>query len=152
MTSNVTKWDPFRELRDTADRLNGLFGSRYVQSEGNGKETLTRADWTPSVDITEDDTNYLIEVELPGVEKDGVSVSVENEVLSIRGERKFEREENGAKVHRVERSFGSFLRTFRVPDDADGDAVAASFKNGVLTVTLPKAEKAKPRQIEVEVA
>ena len=151
MTRNLTKWDPFRELRDAADRINGIFGRTYTAAEGNDREALTQADWSASVDITEDEANYLIEVELPGVEKEGVSVSVENEVLTIRGERKFEREENGAKVHRIERSFGCFQRTFRVPDNADGEAVVAAFKNGVLTVTLPKTEKAKPRQIEVEV-
>ncbi len=151
MTMNLSKWDPVRELRDVAERFNRALGHRYTTTENGDKEALTRADWSPSVDITEDDANYLIEVELPGVEKEGVKVAVENEVLTIRGERKFEREETGAKVHRVERSFGSFLRTFRVPEDADGEAVAASFKNGVLTVTLPKTEKAKPRQIEVQV-
>ena len=151
MTMTLDKWRPFRDLHTAADRLNSIFGGEFTARPVGDKEALTRADWSPSVDITEDETQYLIEVELPGVEKDAVKVAVENEVLTIRGERKFEREESSSKVHRVERSFGSFMRTFRVPEDADGDAVGASFKNGVLAVTLPKSEKAKPRQIEVKV-
>lgn len=151
MSTNLNRWDPIRDLRAAADQLNGIFSNRCAV-ETNDRENLTRADWAPTVDITEDDSNYLIEAELPGVDKDDVNVSVENEVLTIRGERKFEREDAGAKVHRVERSFGSFVRTFRLPEDSDGEAVGAAYKNGVLTVTLPKAEKAKPRQVEVAVS
>ena len=150
--TNLIKWDPLREFRDVTSRLSDL-ANRGLRPVGDtDREDLTRADWMPVVDITEDESGYHIEAEVPGVEKDDLKVTVENGILSIRGERKFEREEKSDKVHRVERSYGSFLRTFRVPEDADGEAVKADFKNGVLTVALPKSEQAKPRQIEVEVS
>ncbi len=151
--TNLIKWDPLREFRDVTNRLSNLVscGGRPVSGDSD-REDLTRADWMPVVDITEDESGYHIEVEVPGVEKGDLKVTVENGVLSIRGERKFEREEKDKKVHRVERSYGSFLRTFRVPEDADGEGVKAEFKNGLLTVVLPKAEEAKPRQIEVAVS
>jgi HSP20 family protein len=152
MTMKTTSWDPVRDLRDVAKQFNTLFANRYpVTTSGCDDGACERSEWSPSVDVTEDDGRYLIELDLPGVETEAVKVSVENEVLTISGERKSTREEDDGKVHRVERSFGSFQRTFRVPQDADGEAVEASFRNGVLSVALPKAEKAKPRQIEVKV-
>ena len=149
---NLMKWDPLREFREATTRLSDVI-NRGASSLGteNERETLTRADWLPVVDITEDEAGYHIEAELPGVKKEDLKVGVENGVLSIRGERKFEREESSDKVHRVERSYGSFLRTFRVPEDADGAEVSAKFKDGLLTVVLPKAEESKPKQIEVQV-
>jgi HSP20 family protein len=104
------------------------------------------------VDIVETDDEYLIKAELPEVRREDVKVSVENGVLTIRGERKLEKEANGKKLHRVERYYGSFLRTFVVPDNVDETKVRAEFKDGVLNVHLPKSEKAKPRAIEVKVA
>ncbi len=149
--TNLMKWDPLREFRDVTSRLSDIV-NRGVRPAGDGeREDLTTADWLPVVDITEDEAGYHIEAELPGVKKEDLKVSVENGVLSIRGERKFEREETSDKVHRVERSYGSFLRTFRVPEDADGAEVNAKFKDGLLSVVLPKAEEAKPKQIEVQV-
>ena len=151
MTSLI-KWDPLREFRDVTTRLSD-FVNRGVRPSGDcDRETVTRSDWAPVVDITEDEAGYRIEAELPGVSKDDLKVTVEDGVLSIRGERKFEREEKSDKVHRVERSYGSFLRTFRVPEDSEGEEVKADFKNGVLSVLLPKSEKSKPRQVEVEVS
>ena len=150
--TNLMKWDPLREFRQVTSRLSDVInrGASCVGTE-NDRETLTRADWLPVVDIAEDEAGYHIDAELPGVKKEDLKVSVENGVLTIRGERKFEREEKSDKVHRVERSYGSFLRTFRVPEDADGAAVNAKFKDGLLSVVLPKAEEAKPKQIEVQV-
>ena len=103
-------------------------------------------------DITEDDKEYLIKAELPEMSKEDVKVTVENGVLTIAGERKFEKEEKKKKYHRVERGYGSFVRTFALPEDADADRVKAQFKQGILEVHLPKNEKAKPKQIEVNVA
>jgi HSP20 family protein len=103
------------------------------------------------VDISEDDREYLIKAELPGIEKDQFKVTVEDGILLISGERETEKENNTRKYHRVERSYGSFLRSFSLPDDADGAKIKAEFKNGVLNVHLPKSEAAKPKSIEVEV-
>ena len=110
------------------------------------------AQWAPLVDISEDDKEYLIKAELPEVKKEDVKVTAEEGTLTIMGERKFEKEEKGKKYHRVERSYGSFGRSFTFPDDASPDKVSAEFKDGMLTVHLAKTEKAKPQQIEVKVA
>ena len=108
-------------------------------------------EWAPSVDIIEDDKEWLVKADLPEVNKEDVKVTVENGVLTITGERKFEKEEKNKKYHRVEREYGTFLRSFTLPDAADGDKVAAEFKNGVLQVHLPKNEKAKPKAVDVKV-
>ena len=109
-------------------------------------------DWTPVVDIQETDVEYLVKVELPEVKKEDVKVTVENGVLTLQGERKQEKEEKGKKFHRIERSYGSFLRTFTVPLDTDETKVAADFKDGILKVHLPKTEKPRPKAIEVRVS
>jgi len=111
--------------------------------------TLAAAQWTPSVDISEDENEYLIKAELPEVGKEDVKVTVENGVLTLRGERRFEKEEKARKYHRIERSYGSFMRSLAMPDDADAEKVAAEFKDGLLKVHLPKSEAKKPREIEV---
>ena len=113
---------------------------------------MTVAEWLPLVDITEDDKQYLIKAELPEVRKDDVKVTVENGVLTLSGERKFEKEEKEKKYHRIERAYGSFTRSFTVPDDADDTKVSAEFKDGLLTVRLAKNEKARPKSIEVKVS
>jgi HSP20 family protein len=144
------KWDPFRELEDVSNRLNRVFGRPLARMEPN--EMFTMADWTPSADISETDTAYLIKAEIPGVNKEDVKVTIENGMLTIQGERKMEKEEKDKKFHRIERSYGSFMRSFRVPDDADESAVKAEFKDGVLNVTLTKSAKAKPKAVNVSVS
>jgi len=104
------------------------------------------------VDIAEDDKEYVITAELPEIKKEGVKVTVESGVLTISGERKFEKEEKGKKYHRIERAYGSFVRSFTVPDDADGSKVSAEFKEGVLRVHMPKSEKARPKSVEIKVS
>jgi len=148
--SALTRWDPFKEMDDLQKRLTSIFGLS-PQRPVNGKEDMTVAQWLPLVDITEDDKQYLIKAELPEVKKEDVKVTVENGVLTLSGERKFEKEEKDKKYHRIERSYGSFTRSFSVPDDADDAKVAAEFKDGVLTVRLAKSEKARPKSIEVKV-
>ena len=147
---NVVRWDPFRDLEEMSDRLNRVFGTPTVQREG-GKETMTVADWSPAVDISESEREYLIHVELPEVKKEDVKVSVEEGVLTIHGERKQEKEENGNKYHRVERSYGSFARSFTLPDGVDNTKVTAEFKDGMLNLHLPKSERAKPKAIDVKI-
>ena len=114
------------------------------------KESITLAEWSPLVDITEDDKEYLIKAELPEIKKEEIKVTVENGVLVISGERKLEKEEKGRKYHGVERAYGSFVRSFSLPDDADADKVNAEFNDGVLKVHIAKSESARPKQIEVE--
>ncbi len=151
MMNTLTRWEPLREMEDLQSRLSTLFG-RTPMRRGNGKESITLPEWTPLADITEDDREYVIKAELPELRKEDVKVTVENGVLTISGERKFENEEKNKKYHRVERGYGSFVRTFALPEDADADKVKAVFKHGMLEVHLPKNEKAKPKQIEVNVA
>jgi HSP20 family protein len=149
----ITRWEPIREMEDFQNRLSTLFGRAPLRrTNGHGREEITLADWTPLADITEDEKEYLIKAELPDLKREDVKVTVENGVLTISGERKFEKEEKKKKYHRVERGYGSFVRSFTLPDDADGNMVKAEFKNGVLMVHLPKNERAKPKQIEVKVA
>ena len=147
----LVRWDPFRELEEVSDRLNRMF-ARPVASGTNGKETMIVADWTPSVDISETEGEYLIKAEIPDVKKEDVKVTVEDGVLTIQGQRKQETEEKGTKYHRIERSYGSFVRTFSLPDVIETDRVKAEFKDGVLNLHLPKSERAKPKAIEVKVA
>ncbi|UCE63714.1 MAG: Hsp20/alpha crystallin family protein [Nitrospirota bacterium] len=150
--SSITRWDPFRELDELQNRISTLFGRAPVRKEGDKQEALRVAEWAPLVDITEDEKEYTIKAELPDVKKDDVKISVQNDVLSITGERKYEKEEKGKKYHRVERAYGSFSRSFTVPEDADADRVSAEFKDGLLQVHLPKSEKVKPKTVEVKVS
>jgi HSP20 family protein len=134
-----------------SDRLNRVFG-RSLTGKSDGKETMTVADWTPSVDISETEGEYVIKAELPEVKKDDVKITLEEGVLSIQGERKHEKEEKGKKFHRIERAYGRFVRSFVVPDYVDEAKIKAEYQDGVLQLHLPKSEKAKPRAIEVKVA
>ena len=113
---------------------------------------VKRTEWSPLVDISEDDKEYLIKAELPDVKKEDVKVTAEAGTLTIMGERKFEKEVKGRKYHRVERAYGSFGRSFSLPDDASPAKVSAEFKDGMLTVHLVKNEKAKPQQVEVKIS
>lgn len=147
----LVRWDPFRELEEVSERLNRMF-ARPGGRAANGKETMTVADWVPSVDISETEGEYQIKAEIPDVRKEDVKVTLEDGVLTIQGERKREQEEKGKKFHRIERSYGSFVRSFSLPDVIEEEKVKAEFKDGVLNLHLPKSEKAKPKAIEVKVA
>jgi|SRR5579885_1043354 HSP20 family protein len=147
----IARWDPFKELEDMERRMSMWFGRPLRRREGE-KEALTVAEWSPLVDIEESEKEYVIKAELPEIKKEDVKVTVENDVLTITGERKFEKEGKGKKYHRVERSYGSFARSFALPEDADGTKVSAEYKDGVLRIHLPKSEKAKPKTIEVKIA
>ncbi len=131
--------DTFRKLNSELDRYFGGAGSD------------NRGPWAPLADIVEDDKQYSITLELPSVAKEDVKVTLENGILSIHGERKFEKEIKEKKYHRIERSYGSFHRSFTLPDDADAKKIDAQVKDGVLTVVIPKSEEAKPKSIEVKV-
>jgi HSP20 family protein len=146
----LTRWDPFKELEDMQSRLSTLFGRMPVRKDGE-KEVMTMAEWAPLVDITEDEKEYLIKAELPEVKKEDIKLTIHEDVLTITGERKYEKEEKGKKFHRVERAYGSFTRSFTMPDDADASKITAESKDGVLKVHLPKSEKAKPKSIDVKI-
>jgi HSP20 family protein len=146
----LVRWDPFLELEDMSDRLNRMF-NRPALPRTEGKEAMIVADWVPSVDVSETEGEYQIKAEIPDVKKEHVKVTLEDGVLTIQGERKQKQEEKGKKYHRVERSYGSFARSFTLPDLVDEEKVQAEFKDGVLSLRLPKSEKAKPKSIEVKV-
>ena len=145
----LAKWNPFRELEDMQRRLSSYFGRTPLT--GDGGEAMTLTEWSPAVDVTEDDKEYLVTAELPDVKKEDVKVTIEKGTLHIAGERKFEKEEKGKKYHRIERSYGSFERAFTVPEGTKPDALTAEYKDGVLRVHLPKSEAVKPKPIEVKV-
>jgi HSP20 family protein len=131
-------------------RLSTWFGRPLRRRDGE-KEALTVAEWSPLVDIEEGEKEYLIKAEIPEIKKEDVKLTVQDDVLTISGERKSEKEDKGKKYHRVERCSGSFMRSFTLPEDADGTKVSAEYKDGVLRIHLPKSEQATPKAIEVKV-
>ena len=133
-------------------RFSKLFGLTPARAENGVRELMTITEWQPSVDIIEDEKEYLVKADLPDLKKEDVKVTIEDNVLTITGERKFEKEEKGKKYHRLERAYGNFLRSFTLPPGAEGAKVVAEFKDGVLKVHLPKTEKAKQRSMEVKVS
>jgi len=137
---NIVKWSPFRELEDIQTRLNRFFNETPF------------GEWTPPVDIQETDKEYLIRAELPDMKKEDVKVAMLDGVLTIEGERRLEKEEKGKTFHKVERSYGKFLREFSLPSEVDATKIAAEFKDGMLNVHLPKNATEKPKPIEVKVA
>ena len=148
--STLTTWNPLRELGNFENRLERFFNLPSLSRNGE-TEAMTVSQWSPLVDISEDANEYLVKAELPELKKEEVKVSVENGELTISGERKSEKEEKDRKFHRIERCYGSFLRSFTLPEAISSDKVTAEFKDGVLSVHLPKDEKAKPKTIEVKV-
>ena len=148
----LAQWNQYRELEALQNSLGSLFKRAQAPKPEGQEEPMRVADWAPLVDISEDPKEYLIKAELPEVMKADVKITLEDGMLTITGDRKFEKEENGRKYHRVERAYGSFVRTFSLPDDASPGKVNAEFKDGVLKVHLAKDEKARPQQIEVPVA
>lgn len=145
-------WEPILDLGHLESRLEKALGRAFpsLLAGNGGKESLTAPEWSPAVDITEDDKEFLVKAELPEMKKEEVKVTVENGDLTISGERKQEKEEKGKIYHRIERSYGSFLRSFTLPEGINREKVSAEFKNGVLEIHLPKDEKAKPQPVEVK--
>jgi HSP20 family protein len=149
MTMAIVKVDPFRELAAMQDRMARLFGDTYLRDEDTG----FRGSWTPAVDIFESDNHDLVlKAELPGMSREDIEVSVENSTLVLKGTKKFDTDVKDEQYRRIERSYGTFHRSFTLPTTVDAAKVSAEFRNGVLTVKLPFREEAKPRTINVEVA
>ena len=142
---NLMRFEPFRELEEMTNRLN-----RILRPEITNEAVF--ANWAPAMDVQETTNEYLIKADLPEVKKEDVKVSVEDGVLAVEGERKLEKEETGKKFHRVERSYGKFVRRMTLPTDIDPQKVVADFKDGVLNIHLPKSPAVKPRAIDVKVA
>jgi HSP20 family protein len=150
--NKVTTWNPLREMEEAQNRFNPFFLARFPNRMGSGEiHSLTVADWSPEIDISEDDRGYLLKADLPEMKKDDVRVTVEDGILCVSGERKIEKEDHKKKFHRIERSFGTFRRSFTLPQDADSTKVTAEFRDGVLKVHLPTTRIAKSKAIEVKV-
>ena len=146
---SIVKVDPIREFAAMQDRMNRLFGNVYLRDE----DTAFRGTWVPAVDIFETDNHDLVvRAEVPGMTREDIEVSVENSTLVIKGEKKFDAEVKEESYRRIERAYGTFHRSFTLPNTVDTNKVSADYKNGVLTVTLPFREEARPRTINVEVA
>lgn len=144
---NVIKYDPFRELKSLQDEMTRLFTGNLPGSF-NREEMLNGA-WSPRVDIYEDKDRLILEAELPGMKQEDFDISVENNVITLKGERKFEMKKEGDNYHRVERSYGSFTRSFTLPQTVTPEGATADFDNGVLRISLPKREETRARKIEV---
>ena len=147
----ITRFDPFRDMAVLQDRMNRLFNDSYG-SRNQEDHMLSRGTWVPPVDIWEAEGELVLKAELPDMKREDIDVTVENHTLTIRGERKLDNEIKQENFHRVERAYGSFVRTFSLPPTVDSGRIGAEYKNGVLTVKLPMREEAKPRQIDVQVA
>ncbi len=146
----LARWEPFREISRMQDELNRFFDDRLWRMRDSNKEELGAA-FMPAVDVYEDQDGLVLSVEVPGMEPKDVDLRIENGVLTLRGERKLEREDRKENYLRVERSYGTFARSFSLPPTVDAERVKADYKNGVLRVQLPKREEAKPRSIKVKV-
>lgn len=146
----VTKWDPFKELTTIQDRINRLFDENMGKVRFPDLEIGTGA-WNPAVDIYETKDNVVLKAELPGLEKKDFSIEIKDNLLILKGERKFEKETKEENYYRMERAYGFFSRSFTLPTTIDKEKVKAKYKDGVLEITVPKIESAKPKQINVEV-
>ncbi len=142
------RYDPFRELRNLQDEVNRLFSTNLTRGAYDD-EGIARGAWTPSVDIYENKDQIVLEAELPGMNRDDFELTIENNVLTLRGERRFEKRDEADNYHRVERAYGSFSRSFTLPQIVSGEGATAEYKNGVLRVTLNKREEVKARRIEI---
>jgi len=150
----IVRWDPFREFAQLQDRLNRVFADAYGRTSHGGDEGLmTSGSWVPPVDIYDNGNHELVmKAELPDMTREDIDITVDNNTLTIRGEKKVSDEVREEQFHRIERRYGTFSRSFSLPQTVDTGKVAAEYKNGVLTVRLPLREEAKPRQIKVDVA
>lgn len=149
----MSRWNPFREFEEMMNRYSRLMPTNTLPttSEVPGKEMMTKADWSPRVDISETPKAYMLKAELPEVRREDVKLNVHDQVLYLAGERHFEKETEDVKHHRIERVYGSFARSFTLPADADDEAVAAQYQDGVLIITIPKTPQSKPRTIDIPV-
>jgi HSP20 family protein len=144
----LTRWEPFREFSTLQDRMNRLFRDSF--SEGR-EESLTTSSFAPAVDVYEDEHNVTLKIEVPGIDEKDIDVRIENHTLTVHGERKFEKEEKEENYRRVERQYGSFNRSFTLPNTVDAENISANYDKGILKIKLAKKAEAKPKQIKVNV-
>ncbi len=144
----LTRWEPFREFSTLQDRMNRLFRDSFGESR---EEELTTTNFAPAVDVYEDEHQITLKIEVPGIEEKDIDVRIENNTLTVHGERKFEREEKEENYRRIERQYGSFTRSFTLPTTVDSEKVSANYDKGVLKIALAKKAEAKPKQIKVNV-
>jgi HSP20 family protein len=143
----ISRWDPFRDLSILQERMNRLFedaGRGY-----RGDEAAATTTWSPAVDIFETENEIMVKAELPGVERKDITLSLDNNVLTLKGERRFEKETRQENYHRIERAYGGFQRAFSIPAIVEEDKIRADYKDGILTIALPKKEPVKPKQIKI---
>ncbi len=145
----LTRWYPYRELNTLQDRVNRLFHDSF-NNQGQD-DSLATSSFAPAVDVYEDEHNITLKIEVPGIDEKDIDVRIENNVLTVHGERKFEKEEKEENYRRIERQYGSFTRTFTLPSTVDTESVSANYEKGVLKVQLAKKAEAKPKQIRVNV-
>lgn len=148
MRDTLVRWDPFRDLVSIQDELNRLFGRTYAGIEPT--RAAASGSWMPSMDVYETEDEIVVTVDIPGIDPKDVDVSVEDSTLTVSGKREFSNEVKEESYHRIERRYGSFARAIALPQTADTEKVAASFDKGVLTIEVPKVEKAKPKKIQVK--
>ena len=144
----ISRWDPFRDLNVLQDRMNRLFddaGRGWRADEPSATTT-----WSPAVDIYETENEIVVQAELPGVDRKDISLNLENNVLTLKGERRFEKETKEENYHRIERSYGGFSRAFSIPATVDEEKIRADYRDGILKIALPKKEQVKPKQIRIE--
>jgi len=145
----ITRWDPFRDVLTLQNRLNSIFQD-YNRNQGDG-DVVSASAFVPPVDIYEDEHKIVLKLEVPGLKQEDLDIQIENNTLTVRGERKFEKEEKEENFHRIERRYGSFFRSFSVPNTVNSEGVRASYDAGVLRLELEKRAEAKPKQIKVQV-
>ena len=147
----ITRWDPFREFVTIQDRMNRLFRDSLSQEGTKDTEALSTTAFAPAVDVYEDEHSVTLKIEVPGIDEKDIDVRVENNLLTVHGERKFEKEEKEENYRRVERQYGSFTRSFTLPNTVNTESVQANYDKGILKIQLAKKAEAKPKQIKVNV-
>lgn len=147
----IVRWEPFRDLLSLQDRMNRIFGEYRQAAGASDDEWALGGSWAPAVDIYEQGNDIVLKAELPGVDPKDLDIRLENNVLTLRGQRKLENEVKKESYHRVERSYGSFSRSFTLPSVVDQAGIKAEVRDGILKLVLPKREEAKPKQIEISV-
>ncbi len=147
----LTRWDPFRELNTLQDQMNRLFRDSFGAPSTGREESLTSGSFVPPVDVYEDEHKIVLKMEVPGIDQKDIDIRLEDNVLTVRGERKFEKEEKEENFQRVERRYGSFSRSFTLPNTVDTNDVNADYENGILKISLGRRAEAKPKQIKVNV-
>jgi len=145
----LTRWEPFREVSTLQDRMNRLFSEQFANL--GTEESLAAGSFVPAVDVYEDEHAIQLKFEVPGLDEKEIDIRLENNLLTVKGERKIERETKEENYSRIERRYGTFTRSFTLPNTVSSESVKASYDKGVLTISLPKKEAAKPKQIKIEV-